>query len=511
MIRTGLCILALALACTTGADRAIAADQAPALPQASAMMGILQRGANGHLKIDAEPAGPAAEPLGRRAEQLVSTPADFRAAVMQAVPGEVITLTPGVWKLGKTVIRRPGTADRPITVRGAGLGEVHIESNTVELFKIAAPYWVFENLDIAGVCAADSDCEHAFHIVGGADGTVIRNNRLHDFNAEIKGNGEHGRFPNNVLIEGNSFYNSHPRDTRHPTHPIDVVGGSNWVVRGNLIADFGKVEGVSYGGFLKGNSRNGLFEKNLVACELTRRGSSRAITIGLSFGGGGAPDAICEHHDCSSEHTGGAMRNNIIMNCPTDVGIYLNKATRTRIVHNTLYDTFGIDVRFSTSSAIILNNIVSGGVRNRDGGTSVAENNLIAGNRFSSGMPGLARFIKSKIEGATRKYPNVFRFDRESAYRAVDETEEWLAVTWLGRGTNTLSALFQNPTAGMFGAALGRELPVAKALPDVVDDICGTPRRNPTVHLGAVEDDECALPAELIRRYLHYARSRNAG
>ena len=45
-----------------------------------------------------------------------------------------------------------------------------------------------ENLDIGGVCASADQCEHAFHIIGNADSTIVRGCRLHEFNAD-KGNG----------------------------------------------------------------------------------------------------------------------------------------------------------------------------------------------------------------------------------------------------------------------------------------------------------------------------------
>ena len=172
------------------------------------------------------------------------------------------------------------------------------------------------------------------------------------------------------MIEGNEFYNSTLRITGNPVTPIDVVGGRRWVIRGNFIHDHGKGggDGISYAAFLKGNSRDGLFERNLVMCERDHTGG---IRLGLSFGGGGSgPPSICEDGTCVPEHQNGVMRNNIIVNCPQDVGMYLNNATNTKIYNNNLYNTTGIDVRFTASTADLRNNILSGAIRNRDGGTS---------------------------------------------------------------------------------------------------------------------------------------------
>ena len=140
------------------------------------------------------------------------------------------------------------------------------------MFKLQAGYWVFENLIIQGVCRRHKYCQHAFYIVGAAEGTVIRNNHLRDFNAAIKGNGivitAKRLFPSRVLIEGNAFFNAAPRKTARRVTPINVVGGSHWVIRRNFFADFGKVEGnrMSYAAFLKGNSSHGLMERNLLIC-----------------------------------------------------------------------------------------------------------------------------------------------------------------------------------------------------------------------------------------------------
>src|SRR5690606_25151729 len=122
-----------------------------------------------------------------------------------------------------------------------------------------------------------------------------------------------------------------------------------------------------YAAFLKGNSRDGIIERNLVICELLHSGGAR---LGLSFGGGGSShDPICEDGTCSPEHQGGVMRNNIVVGCPATLGIYVNKCADCRVLHNTLYDTTGIDVRYAVSSVEVRGNILSGRIRARDGAT----------------------------------------------------------------------------------------------------------------------------------------------
>ena len=304
----------------------------------------------------------------------VDTGPDLLAAVRDAQAGDRIVIVPGTYRLDVRGISalNSGTADAPIVVTAAKLGDVKLEFDAIEGFVVAAPYWIFENLDIQGVCRVHSKCEHAFHVKVGADHTLIRNNRLHEFNAMIKGS--RGRDTdgvsvgaNDVVIEGNEFFNSTVRSTSNPVTFIDVVGGARWQVRANLLADFAKGmgNGVSYAAFLKGNSSEGLFEGNLVVCE---RVHSKGTRVGLSFGGGGAGE--------DTEHKNGIMRNNIVINC-NDVGIYLAKASNTKVYNNTLYNTLGLDVRFEPSTADIRNNLITGRIAERNGGKAVAANNVV--------------------------------------------------------------------------------------------------------------------------------------
>jgi hypothetical protein len=329
--------------------------------------------------------------LGQSEIVRVSSGAQLIAAIEAAQPGQTIQLLPAGpndYDLpNKIVIGRAGTAQAPITLRADEIGKPTLRflpaGGIVEGFLVRAPYWTFENLDLIGLCFEDShsSCEHAFHIVGAADHTIVRNTRMLGFNAQIKGNGEDGSggrvWPDDVLIEGNELYNATPRNTGNPVTPIDVVGGRRWIIRANYIHDFAKAggNGISYAAFLKGNSRDGLFERNLVVCEDLHTGQTR---LGLSFGGGGSnPDPICEDGTCTPEHRGGIMRNNIIANCPADVGIYLNEAADSQVHHNLLYNTGGgIDVRFAASSVSLSGNLMSGRIRERDGGKATASGNL---------------------------------------------------------------------------------------------------------------------------------------
>jgi hypothetical protein len=315
----------------------------------------------------------------------VASADQLRAAIAAAAPGDEIVLAPGSYAFSANInCAVAGTAQAPITVRAAQPGSALLSfaaaSGFTEGFRVSAPHWRFQDLDIAGTCPTDSLCEHAFHLFGAADATVIAGNRLRDFNAQIKSNGAMVGgtmlFPDDVVVEGNLFQDSRARNTGNPVTKIDVVGGRRWRVRGNALVDFQKAggDGISYGAFLKGNSRDGVFERNLVRCQ---RDFAGGVRIGLSLGGGGtAPNSVCEDGTCTPEHQGGILRNNIVMDC-SDVGVYLNRAAASQVHHNLLLATSGIDVRFPASSADLRNNLLAGQIRNRDGGTSSQAGNLV--------------------------------------------------------------------------------------------------------------------------------------
>ena len=314
-------------------------------------------------------AAPAAPPPAKGATTvLVGSADELAAAIRQAQPGDVITLLPGSYRfVGPSIpVNRPGREGAPITVRAEVPGTARLEFNIVEGFHVTAPWWVFENLHIQGVCTNHSDCEHAFHVVGKGSHFVARNNTLLNFNAHFKINGE-GAQPDNGLIVGNVLRNTAVRATTNPVTPIDLVGASNWTVRGNLIADFvkGQGDGISYGAFAKGAGSNNHFVANTVVCEHLLR-DTWGQRVGLSLGGGGTAPGACRDGRCVVEQEGSLIESNLVAAC-SDAGIYLNRAAQSRLRHNTLLDTGGVLLRFAETSADLDGNLVDGAVQVADG------------------------------------------------------------------------------------------------------------------------------------------------
>lgn len=337
-------------------------------------------------RLDRGPAGPRALELqGARAAsassagtvRLVSSGDELRRAIAAAVPGDAITIMPGRYLIpGRPImVSRPGTEAEPIVVRAAQAGSVELALSIGEGFNVTAPYWRFENLTIRGVCKFHRYCEHAFHVTGNAHHFAALNNTIVDYNAHFKINGDQRGFPDHGLIDGNTLRNDSVRKTGNPVTPIDLVAASGWTIRRNAISDFVKGEGdlISYGAFAKGGGSNNVFEQNVVLCEARLRGAP-GQRVGLSLGGGGSGKAYCRDRKCITEQEQGVIRSNLIASCSDD-GIYLNNAAASRIIHNTLLDTGGIQVRFPGSSADIEGNIVDGAIRVRNGAVARAGDN----------------------------------------------------------------------------------------------------------------------------------------
>ncbi len=326
------------------------------------------------------PAMPSSQPV-----LLVDSVDALRDALRKVSPGERIELLPGTYRFnGESLnVLRGGTAEAPITVAAPRLGDVILEFDLLEGFRVAAPYWHFENLVIRGVCKDDGYCEHAFHVVGAAAHTEIRNNRIEDFNSQIKVNGELGRFPDNGVLEGNSLVDSRPRRTGNPVTPVDIVAASGWRIRQNLIADFVKGQGdnISYAGFAKGGGRDNRFEANVVLCEYKLRGEP-GMRVGLSLGGGGTDPAVCRDRRCIAEQEVGVVRNNLIAFC-SDEGLYLNRAAGSVVAQNTILDTAGLGLRGEETSGRFVGNLLDGGVRARAGADLEYAGNEVSG-RFGA-------------------------------------------------------------------------------------------------------------------------------
>jgi parallel beta-helix repeat protein len=316
------------------------------------------------------------------ADVYVDSVEELVQAMRTVRPGQTIEIMPGRYEIRKRLDTRiAGTVASPITVRAARTGEVVLLVNASEGFKVSKPYWIFENLDFKGVCEEDRYCDHAFHVVGEARHTSIRNNRIVDFNAHVKINGEGGVWPDEGLLQFNTLTNSHVRDTTVPVTFFDLVGANGWRVEDNLFTSFVKNDGnrVSYGMFMKGNSQKGIIERNLIICTPDAI-SQPGVRVGISLGGGGTGEEFCRDKNCRFEHRSARVSNNIVAHC-NDSGIDIFKSSDILLAYNTLINTSGIDARGAESSARVVGNLLDGIIRSRHGALIQQEQNEVGDTR----------------------------------------------------------------------------------------------------------------------------------
>ncbi|WP_177169836.1 chondroitinase-B domain-containing protein [Ectothiorhodospira marina] len=435
----------------------------------------------------------------------------LREALRDAAPGDTITLFPGDYFLPSLTLRQSGESNAPIVLESLIPGAARLWSNHTTQLKIYGAHWHIIGLDFQG----GHNTHHALHIVAEAHHVRIEGNRFQNFHAAIKANGEGTprTFPDEVRVTRNVFVNDYPRDNDSPVVPIDIVGGKNWHVTENFIADIAHaphhtVRNTS-AGFVKGGAQSAAFDSNLVICEWRHAGGQR---IGLSFGGGGTGQGLFDsrgtgncQNDCP-EAIDSRMTNNIILNCPNEPGIYLNRARDALVANNTIYNAYGIQARFPQTQAQVRDNLLTGTIWERDGGHAELIGNQTTGwFAQASYLPVIQGRIQARHVGAQTPAPSWL--DRISMFLtgALGNLLASLGNTAFGKGLDRFEQWFLAPQMGDLRLSDGGDL-VAKGSRDndVTHDFCGQ-RRSTPVDVGAIEykAGECDLTAELERRHGH--------
>ena len=288
----------------------------------------------------------------------VCSEAEILAAIANASPGDVITVCPGSFDFNERIrVQNDGQASGRIFLRADTLGSVIFNLSHIENFKISGKFWIFENLEIQGACTSGSGCEHAFHIVGDADDLIFRNNEIVNFashiklNGEVVGNATAKSFPDRTMFLNNFWHNTRYVQNNAPHNILNLDGGKDHVVRGNIFADYNTPASLPKSAsavYPKASTLRILIEQNLIVCEKVRTDGETARGIEL---GDGAPPSICDGDvdqdgagDCSEngQNQEGIIRNNIIMNCNNGgsaSGIMVGSDRASNIYHNTVINT----------------------------------------------------------------------------------------------------------------------------------------------------------------------------
>ena len=287
----------------------------------------------------------------------VSTAQEILEAIANASPGDVITIAPGTYAFDQLIrIRNDGQAEARIFLRAEMPDTVTLNLSHIENFKIYGKYWVFENIRFVGDCPDGQGCEHAFHIVGDADDLIFRHNEVVNFashvklNGEVIGDGPARHFPDRALFIGNFWHNTRYVTNNAPHNILNLDGGRDHVVRGNIFADYNTPESLPKSAsavYPKASTVGILIEQNLIVCEKVRQAGETARGIQL---GDGAPAAICDGDadqdgigDCieNGQNQEAIVRNNIIMNCNNGgsaTGIMVGSDRASKIYHNTVFN-----------------------------------------------------------------------------------------------------------------------------------------------------------------------------
>ncbi|WP_422045517.1 right-handed parallel beta-helix repeat-containing protein [Roseateles sp.] len=351
-------------------------------------------------------------------ELRVSNVAELSKAMQTVKAGQTIVLAPGRYRISEVLsTAAAGQRDMPITVKAQKVGQVRLDSTASDIFKINHPFWVFENLHLRGACPDASDCKHAFLVQGAARSTVLRNNLLEDFNSHLQVNGDDDQWPDEGLVQFNTFTNTRPRDTAMVVAPINIIGASKWKLADNKLSNFVKTGPgrSSFGVLIRGAGHGNRVERNLLVCT-PQQIAQPGIRTGISFGGAGSDPQFCRDQRCEFEQQASMAINNVLAHC-NDFGIDVHRSASMLIAHNTLINSAGIDVRGSSSNATVYGNLLDGRIRERDGAQAKAGMNEVLdlseyleapdalrlnGRRSIESVPALP-LVKEDFCGATRQ------------------------------------------------------------------------------------------------------------
>jgi hypothetical protein len=169
-------------------------------------------------------------------------------------------------------------------------------------------------------------------------------------NGEVVGSGPAKSFPDRAMFINNFWHNTRYVTNNAPHNILNLDGGQDHVVRGNIFADYSAPETLPKSAsavYPKASALRILIEQNLIVCEKSRTAGETGRGIQL---GDGAPASICDGDvdgdgtgDCveNGQNQEALVRNNIIMNCDnggSSTGIMVGSDRQSKLYHNTVYN-----------------------------------------------------------------------------------------------------------------------------------------------------------------------------
>jgi hypothetical protein len=336
----------------------------------------------------------------------VRTEPELQAAVRRLGSRQTILLEPGTYKLRSTLRIDSGVKDAAIRGRTGSHDDVVLIGNGMakaEHGGVPHGIWIgnARRVLIANVTIRDV-YYHAIQLDPGAGAQAprIHNVRLVDSGEQfIKASRTpDGKAVHDGVVEYSVMeYTSTARS--HYTNGVDVLGGANWIVRGNLFknirAPAGQLAGPAV--LMWMGSKNSVVEDNVLI------NVQYGIALGLDPG---RPD----------DHSGGIVRNNFFHRSRDqsgDVGITINNSASTKVLHNTviLSGTYpnAIEYRFPATTGVeIRYNLTDAAVRARDGATGAVSDNVTGAEPswFADAAAGDLHLVKTAGEAIDRAMPH---------------------------------------------------------------------------------------------------------
>jgi hypothetical protein len=341
--------------------------------------------------IDSQACAPLPPPGGNLVN--VSTVSQLASAVNAATSGTTILIANGTYNLDGAYLR---VAVPNVTLRSASGNReaVVLDGNyqTTEIIQIVA-----SNVTVADVTLREA-YNHPLHIMSG-DAAHMLNTLI--YNVHIVDPGEQaikinpaadGYYADNGVIacshiELTDAGRAHVRNSCY-TGGVDAHQSRGWIIRDNLIEGFWCSSGLAeHGIHLWRGCRDTTVERNVL------KNNARGIGFGLATDPGGRayPDHPCPAASGYVDDYGGVIRNNFVYANHSglfdseygfDCGICAWNSCNARILHNTVYSadpahTFSsIEWRFPNTAASLVNNLVNGSMRERDGAHGSLSNNV---------------------------------------------------------------------------------------------------------------------------------------
>ena len=299
----------------------------------------------------------------------VKTERELHQAARSLKSNMEIRIAAGIYKLSRPVIIPRGLSN--IVIRGAtgNREDVKLIGKGMKNKSISSGIWMahVEKVIVADLSIKDV-YYHAVTLNEASDNVTICNVHLSDVGDQIvKSNPSKKRGNRNGIVEHSliEYTTTAPDDY---TRAIDVIGGSNWIIRDNIFRNIRAPQGQRMLGptiLMWKSTTNSIVERNqFYNCQ-----------TGIGFG-------LVERKP--DDHRGGIIRNNFFYRKKSEsgyLGISVADSPGTKVLNNTviLNGTCerAIEYRFpDTKDVEIVNNLTDAPIVSRNGATAILESNV---------------------------------------------------------------------------------------------------------------------------------------